>query len=251
MPQRRVGETREKQFDRLINDIKKEAGKLGLKVYSDKEYYNKRDDYFDTVDYIWDDISEGNIYPEYINPIEYFMNRIPINEDAHITQDDLDELGVDYYLGNDEEMRFYDLPEQIQEEIRNEFFDDIFNMEGELSEKLTGHDYPAEEVNILEDLSYWTTYFKPPQYNFSSQDAIKCGLIPFEANDDKLLALGGCGMDLSPNLDCYQIMNNKSAPKDSKLFSDEKYFNYVSSIKSDEAKKRILRDKPVLKLEIM
>jgi hypothetical protein len=61
------------------------------------------------------------------------------------------------------------------------------------------------EIEFWEALSMWPTYFEPLIFN--EQIAVECGLTPFSyycENYDRelqLLALSGCGMDLSPKLD--------------------------------------------------
>jgi hypothetical protein len=43
----------------------------------------------------------------------------------------------------------------------------------------------------------------------------------------KLLALSGCGMDLSPRLDAYQALTDTTIDKTSYLFTRPDYFEYV------------------------
>lgn len=88
-----------------------------------------------------------------------------------------------------------------------------------------------EEIDSLfwEALSFWVIYFKPLRYD--EEAAFKCDLMPFkysnEYEDLGLLALGGCGMDLSPKLDAYQALVDGTIDKHSKLFTDLNYFKYV------------------------
>ena len=72
------------------------------------------------------------------------------------------------------------------------------------------------EENFFEALSYWPIYFEPLVFN--EKTAFECGLIPFVFTDIKLLALGGCGMDLSPKLDAYQVLTCGMIDKRSKYF---------------------------------
>jgi hypothetical protein len=88
-------------------------------------------------------------------------------------------------------------------------------------------DYIDEKVNeyTYEALAYWAVYFEPDC--FDAEVAQKVGLIPFEFGDLQLLALGGCGMDLSPKLDAYVALTTGHIPEDSKFFRQRDYFNYV------------------------
>ena len=83
------------------------------------------------------------------------------------------------------------------------------------------------EENFFEALSYWPIYFEPLVFN--EKTALECGLIPFVFEDIKLLALAGCGMDLSPKLDAYQLLTCGMIDKKSKYFSkrEEAYFEHV------------------------
>ena len=55
--------------------------------------------------------------------------------------------------------------------------------------------YDAQH-NLEEALAYWTVYFCPNSDDVDA--ALRVGLTPFYYKDDFYLALGGCGMDLSP-----------------------------------------------------
>lgn len=52
-------------------------------------------------------------------------------------------------------------------------------------------------------------------------------LIPFTSDRLNLLALAGCGMDLSPKLDAYQALTDNTIDKGSRLFTDNGYFKHV------------------------
>ena len=83
------------------------------------------------------------------------------------------------------------------------------------------------EENFFEALSYWPIDFEPLVFN--EKTALECALIPFVFEDTKLLALGGCGMDLTPKLDAYQLLTCGIIDKKSKYFSkrEEAYFEHV------------------------
>lgn len=79
----------------------------------------------------------------------------------------------------------------------------------------------------MEGLSYWTIYWSEYDGKIDVEAAEKAGLIAFEYNDRQYLALGGCGMDLSPKLDAYIAFTRDRIPENSKFFSDRNYFNHV------------------------
>ena len=78
---------------------------------------------------------------------------------------------------------------------------------------------------LFESLSYWTVYFEPQIEDVSA--ALQAGLVPFYYRDTFYLALGACGMDLSPKLDAYQALVSGTIPRYSQLFKQESYFEYV------------------------
>ena len=78
---------------------------------------------------------------------------------------------------------------------------------------------------FLEKISYWSTYFEPLIFN--KKIALECDLTPFVHQGTKLLALSGCGMDLSPRLDAYQALTDTTIDKTSYLFTRPDYFEYV------------------------
>ena len=124
----------------------------------------------------------------------------------------------------------HDLDAQIDDVNHNAIIE-LFN-EGELDEELA---YDIFEYNTFDDydmylrdsLPYWTIYFEPMHFDIDT--ALKCGLIPFTYGDLELLALGGCGMDLSPKLDAYQSFKDNTLPSDSKIIRgvEDSYFAYV------------------------
>lgn len=104
--------------------------------------------------------------------------------------------------------------------------------------------------NAMEGLAFWTVYFEPP---YMDRDiATQCELIAFtyerpDNTDLELLALGGCGMDLSPKLDAYQALLSNTLPADSKLIRDPGYSEYVLGEKTyNAALKSAAYDRPRL-----
>lgn len=81
------------------------------------------------------------------------------------------------------------------------------------------------EFLFYEKISYSTTYFEPLVVD--EDIAFQCDLVPFTYKDINLLALGGCGMDLSPKLDAYQFLTDKTIDKHSQFFNQRDYFTHV------------------------
>ena len=93
------------------------------------------------------------------------------------------------------------------------------------------NDKSEQEIDELfwDALTHWTIYFEP--LVFDEEIALKCGLTPFTYKGKNLLALSGCGMDLSPRLDAYQALSHKTIDRNSRYFFTanrlDKYFEYV------------------------
>ncbi|WP_367364111.1 hypothetical protein [Candidatus Tisiphia endosymbiont of Nedyus quadrimaculatus] len=89
--------------------------------------------------------------------------------------------------------------------------------------------WDAVEEIFWDNLSYWSTYFKP--LIFDEKVALECGLTPFTYKGIDMLALSGCGMNLSPKLDAYQVLVHNTIDRCSTFFSKDnqgdKYFEYV------------------------
>jgi len=89
--------------------------------------------------------------------------------------------------------------------------------------------------NLVDAINYWIIYYQPDEFYVSSdidrkkaiKIALKCDLIPFYYEGRFLLALAGCGMDLSPKLDAFQVFMSGTIDKDSLLFRDKGYFENV------------------------
>ena len=79
----------------------------------------------------------------------------------------------------------------------------------------------------LEALGYWTTYFECDRMYWKESVAYRVGLTPFTYDGANYLALGGCGMDLSPKLDAFQALTTGSIPSGSMFLSDPNYARHV------------------------
>ena len=100
------------------------------------------------------------------------------------------------------------------------------------------------EERFFEALSYWSIYFEPLVFN--EKTALECALIPFVFEDIKLLSLAGCGMDLSPKLDAYQLLTCGMIDKKSKYFRkrEKAYFEHVVGKSLYEQMEQILAKQP-------
>jgi hypothetical protein len=117
----------------------------------------------------------------------------------------------------------------------------------EIADELTiafGIEYPDEEFNEIEALAYWTIYFSPD--NWDEETAWRVGLFPFEFDDENYLALGGCGMDLSPKLDAYQALVDGTIPSSSRFRDDCSYAKYVVGEELYNEVMEAIKCKPVI-----
>lgn len=78
---------------------------------------------------------------------------------------------------------------------------------------------------MLESLAYWTIYYHPAIEDVEA--AIRCNLTPFYYKETFYLAIGGCGTDLTPKLDAYQMLTTGSIPEDSHALRHPDYFRGV------------------------
>lgn len=85
--------------------------------------------------------------------------------------------------------------------------------------------YGEYELDLGEMLDYWTIYFSPEVDD--EEVAWEVGLYPFYYRDELYLALGGCGMNLSPLLDAYQALTVGSVPSGSCFIRDAQYAQYL------------------------
>lgn len=139
----------------------------------------------------------------------------------------------------------FDQYEKLLEE--NNYFEDEVQ---EYIEQLDEEDKNKDEVELKQEASdeiiksilLWTIYFEPAI--FDKKIAKKCHLIAFKYNDKELLALNGCGMNLSQKLDAYQALTDNTIDKYSTFFSQYDYFKYVvSESVAEEVKQAITKYK--------
>jgi len=147
--------------------------------------------------------------------------------------------------------------QELMDRIYDELEDKDYNDLEEHMKQLYGIGCPEETFNEIEALAYWTIYFKPDIWD--EDVAWKVGLIPFDFDGEDYLALGGCGMDLSPRLDAYQALTNDSVPTNSHFVEnpsakyiigkggDSSYAKYVvGEAIYNEVMEKIKLDVPIL-----
>lgn len=99
------------------------------------------------------------------------------------------------------------------------------------------------DTEFWESLGMWPIYFEPLIFN--EQVALECGLTPFSYYDEnssrelQLLALSGCGLDLSPKLDAYQALTNRTIDKNSRFFVNDQPLNYFASVVGEDIEQRV------------
>jgi len=116
---------------------------------------------------------------------------------------------------------------QIAEIPDENLMDDVSFPDAIVHETMRDHDVHQEDAEFLlkEALGFWILYYQPEIEDV--EVAVKVGLVPFYYKERFYLALGGCGMDLSPKLDAYQVLTQGTIDPFSCLFSDPKYFRWV------------------------
>jgi hypothetical protein len=255
-------------FKQFCIDHGLESPSLNVKLF------NTDDCYFTDHDYVWDEISynDGDNPSYYQNQEELEVDRegwfksdfpsmpddFPISQELYdllvdngYIQDDNNHLWVDEdgdLLEGLEDKTYVDLPDEMKVDI------DDFWTNGLEIDDLEDNDFLTEALEIddlderyndsalIEAMAYWCTYFEPRREDYEA--AWESGLIPFKYKGTFMLALGGCGMDLSPKLDCYQALVSGSVRSGSQLFRQVDYFDYVSPVKSDVILKKIRKSQP-------
>jgi hypothetical protein len=247
----------------IISSIKSHFKCEDVSFSVEKYHFKSRDEYFTNVSHVWDVATKEPEMIEY-NQGLFRLNNFSINED--ITLFDLEKVFIncygekgkgkiynpDDYFANDTLDKHYN-KQSIIDDIKELIRYDSHLIEYEDLDLLFS-DYCEYSDNIFETLGYWTTYFEP--YRFDEEIAYKCNLTPFkyvsDYEDRELLALGGCGMDLSPKLDAYQAMVDGTIDRNSTLlrYPDTDYFSYVvGEAHTKEAIKCITRSKEKIVFE--
>ncbi len=203
----------------MENQIKNKIDKL-FKVNSRvtiQPYYTS-EDYFTT---------NNNIF----NSSECWFEDIEFPQEALDAEfeesDELDNLRVEY---KDElDKRFKEAIIEYKDKVHN-WDEDVDEITATVEAELQGaigrlKEDTCSDEKLLEGLAYWTVYFHPRIEDIDV--ALRCGLVPFYFQEEFYLALGGCGMDLSPKMDAYQAIVSGTIPESSMFFRDIDYFTHV------------------------
>lgn len=148
---------------------------------------------------------------------------------------------LEYFTDNN----YYTTNDNIFEELRSN--PDCVSYPQETLDYYKGEEDEEQDgyFEAQESLAYWTIYFKPRCEDI--EVALECGLVPFYYNEEFYLALGGCGMDLSPKLDAYQALVANTIPKDSQFFRQMDYFEHVAGKElTKKVKKSIKRERDLI-----
>jgi len=118
-------------------------------------------------------------------------------------------------------------------ELHKEYvFEDLIDLsEDEIEDRVREDFYDSAFI--------YNTYYEVDACHYNEGAAYNCDLIPFKISNDEediyLLALGGCGMDLSPKLDAYFFLHTGKMDSGSTYFSDKQYFKSMVSTETFNA----------------
>jgi hypothetical protein len=233
----------------------------------DVQLYNIRENFFKENDTAWDKISETCGDWIRVDLDAWFKSDNPsVPDDLFITEEVYDSVNEKCWI-NAKEWTIQD----EEDENCGMFNDELeTQMYSELSEKMKAdldgwwNELELDEASRIEavveaigqgdleetydickfidDLGYWTVFFEPDEEDIEA--GFKSGLLPFSQDDVFMLGLGGCGQNMRPHLDCYQALTSNSLPANSLIFSDRKFFDNVSPVKSAEILEMCKRDTP-------
>lgn len=251
-------------YETFIQQIETVAKELGIEIKIEKEdvrykndFYEKNNHIFGAHDTWFEDIKvnlTGWLLHDYGKDdivTDFTVDEVPFVQE--LVQDYYDDAELDdevCYLTLD------DVKKELGDDTFNQLLDDIiekveeegfYSVQEHLS-TLFNIQCPEEQFNDIEVLSYWTIYFSPRRED--DKIARDCGLFPFEYDEEFYLALGGCGMDLSPKLDAYQALTDSSIPKRSQFIQQPDYAKYVVGEEIfNKVMEAIKLDKPVIKIK--
>ena len=232
----------------------------------DVQLYNIRDNFFKDNTQVMDDVHED--FGDWIRidmDVWFKTDNPKVPDDLFITEEIYESVDAKCWLNakewtiQDEEDEncgcFNDeLETKMYSELSEEMKADLDGWWNELEleeasrieavAEALGHNDLEEAYGVTQFLDNicWNTVFEPQEID--TEAGFRSGLLPFEQRDTFVLAFAGCGQDMSPHLNCYQALTSHSLPSDSKIFSDRKYFDYVSPVKSDEILEMCKRDTP-------
>lgn len=244
----------------MINRINKKLHNIGkeleqkldtsIMLKSEEYRFKSRECYFNSYRHIWQMAIK---YPECIEYDRglFRLNQFSINEE--ITFEEIFSIFKKADIGTICTEKLHD-PHTVVSDISKKDRTTLTNQLKELikedaieEEDLSKvfEDYYEDSDDIFEALSYWSVYFEPKCY-FDEELAYKCRLTPFKYYNEEtgeklnLLALGGCGMDLSPKLDAYQALTVGSIDKKSCLFDPYNGKNCFEHVVGKELTKEVL-----------
>ena len=256
-------------------EISKELGKnMNLNVEVDIINKRTRNNFFNKHKNIYNQFDVSNINNIHVDKKTWFykayglkaFDDVQLNQLEEFWEDDIFDLietfdTENYFADYEFELlnmelseikerypEFYDtLMSIIEADIEDmDFYDLVF---WDILREIYGIHYPDEVFNEFEILAYWTIYYEPDI--FDENIAWEVGLFPFEYDGLALLALGGCGMDLSPKLDAYQALTDGSIPARSEFLKNPNYAKYVVGEETfNKVMKAITMEEPLVKINV-
>lgn len=223
-------------------------------IYDSSEFWYE-DVHVDKMQWLLNDYTLNTDFPiEEVSWLEDIVNEhLGDKINRHISDGELDEdfdigeLSLDALKEHPHLGRYYDdTIEWIYYELRS--YKSFHEIADELS-KPFGIEYPDEVFNEIEALAYWTIYFRPDIWD--EETAWRVGLVPFRFDGDDYLALGGCGMDLSPRLDAYQALVDGTIPSSSRFKDDGSYAKYVVGEELYNEVMEAIKCKPVITIKTL
>jgi len=226
------------------------------------DFFNTNEGIFDSGDY-WEEGVEVDrmkwLLHDYELLTDFEIDEVPwlYKDVAYILDDKIEELIEEGMLVED-----FDLSSLTLDDIKNspalgEYYDEViewidydlksclnfFEVESSLKTSFGIQD-TDNAFNEIAAMAYWTIYFKP---DVEDEDvAWRVGLLPFKFNDTFYLALGGCGMDLSPRLDAYQALVSGTLPRNTRFIDDQGYAKYVVGEKTYNEVMEAVKCEPVI-----
>lgn len=255
---------RQEQINKIIEMVKEINGNVEVQEFCVGQ---DRSSYLDANKDMYDDMMEN------IDDIEFPVDYVNIVRDEYnyngnstigdiidcihsysTVEEDIDDIfnNVDLSVFKeelDEEIDYKEIPlSEIEEktpelykslvEILDIITDDDFDIRND-GRVLFDCEDPDEIVhsNTLDALAYWTVYWSPSWEN--AEIAQFVGLTSFKYKDGFYLALGGCGMDLSPKLDAYIALTSGVIPSDSEFF---RQLDYFKSVVGEKVYNRVIKE---------
>jgi len=132
-----------------------------------------------------------------------------------------------------------------------DFIDAIFDYFTDLYDYLEDIFDFDQLFNDYMDRIYMYNYVWTSDFNLTEESIINSNLYPFYYDDKLFIAFGGCGMDMSPNLDYLQFITTNSLPYGSMYFSDKSYFKSVIGKENFEKLENAIKNKKMEYIELI